>query len=152
MRCSRRSPLHCSSAWRVRHRTRRTRRSQRSRWTGSGRVMMWPDSSSGSRPATVARPDQAAACAHRCRRNTTRTSRRLSLLWCDAGDCARSPSQIGILIIVDPMPACRDGSVALKRDFGASVTFMGGLDTIGLIPRGTEAEVRPTTRAISSIR
>ena len=34
-------------------------------------------------------------------------------------------------------------AAALKRDFGASLTFMGGLDTIGLIPRGTAAKCMP---------
>ncbi len=39
-------------------------------------------------------------------------------------------------------------AAALKRDFGASLTFMGGLDTIGLIPRGSAAEVYNATLAM----
>ncbi len=33
----------------------------------------------------------------------------------------------------------------LKREFGASLTFMGGVDTQGLLPRGTALEVRKAT-------
>jgi len=36
----------------------------------------------------------------------------------------------------------------LKREFGASLTFMGGVDTQELLPRGTRAEVFGATRAL----
>ena len=36
--------------------------------------------------------------------------------------------------------------LALKREFGDRLTFMGGVDTQELLPRGTESEVRRATR------
>lgn len=36
----------------------------------------------------------------------------------------------------------------LKREFGKELTFMGGVDTIGLLPHGTVAEVRDSTRRL----
>ena len=36
----------------------------------------------------------------------------------------------------------------LKREFGAKLAFMGGVDTQGLLPRGTVAEVRQATRRL----
>jgi len=36
----------------------------------------------------------------------------------------------------------------LKREFGASLTFMGGVDTQELLPRGTRTEVFAATRAL----
>jgi uroporphyrinogen decarboxylase len=36
----------------------------------------------------------------------------------------------------------------LKRDFGTQLTFMGGLDTIELLPRGSPAEVFRATRTL----
>jgi uroporphyrinogen decarboxylase len=57
--------------------------------------------------------------------------------------------EIGITIVNPIQYGCAgmDAS-ALKRDFGGAVTFMGGLDTIGLIPRGTAAEVLAATHAL----
>lgn len=42
-------------------------------------------------------------------------------------------------------------AAALKRDFGSALTFMGGLDTIGLIPRGSASEVYAATRDLIEI-
>jgi uroporphyrinogen decarboxylase len=36
----------------------------------------------------------------------------------------------------------------LKREFGASLAFMGGLDTQGLLPHGTSSEVRKATQRL----
>lgn len=36
----------------------------------------------------------------------------------------------------------------LKKEFGKHLTFMGGVDTIGLLPNGTVDEVRRSTRAL----
>ena len=36
-------------------------------------------------------------------------------------------------------------ALELKREFGRELSFMGGLDTFGLLPRGTAAEVRRGT-------
>ena len=39
-------------------------------------------------------------------------------------------------------------SLKLKEDFGKHLTFMGGVDTIGLLPNGTVDEVRRETRRL----
>ena len=39
-------------------------------------------------------------------------------------------------------------AVQLKREFGSELIFMGGVDTQGLLPFGTAAEVRRATRAL----
>ena len=39
-------------------------------------------------------------------------------------------------------------AIQLKKDFGQHLTFMGGVDTIGLLPRGTVDEVRRETRRL----
>ena len=36
-------------------------------------------------------------------------------------------------------------ALELKREFGRELSFMGGVDTIGLLPQGTAAEVRRGT-------
>jgi uroporphyrinogen decarboxylase len=36
----------------------------------------------------------------------------------------------------------------LKREFGAALTFMGGVDTQGLLPNATVSEVRRATRRL----
>ncbi|HOV64821.1 MAG TPA: uroporphyrinogen decarboxylase family protein, partial [Spirochaetia bacterium] len=38
--------------------------------------------------------------------------------------------------------------VALKKEFGQHITFMGGVDTQGLLPTATEREVRLYTRRL----
>lgn len=38
--------------------------------------------------------------------------------------------------------------VELKRDFGAALTFMGGLDTVDLLPNGSAQEVTHATRSL----
>jgi uroporphyrinogen decarboxylase len=38
--------------------------------------------------------------------------------------------------------------VELKREFGAQLAFMGGLDTQGVLPSGTADEVRRATAAL----
>jgi uroporphyrinogen decarboxylase len=37
-------------------------------------------------------------------------------------------------------------ALELKRDFGAKLTFMGGVDTQDLLPNGTASQVRRATR------
>jgi len=37
-------------------------------------------------------------------------------------------------------------AIELKREFGAELTFMGGVDTQGLLPNATANEVRRATR------
>ena len=39
-------------------------------------------------------------------------------------------------------------ALELKRDFGSALTFMGGVDTQGLLPSGSAADVRRVTRAL----
>lgn len=39
-------------------------------------------------------------------------------------------------------------ALELKREFGRELTFMGGVDTIGLLPNGTADEVRKATRRL----
>jgi uroporphyrinogen decarboxylase len=57
--------------------------------------------------------------------------------------------EIGITILNPIQFGCAGmDAAALKRDFGASLTFMGGLDTIGLIPRGSASEVYGATREL----
>jgi uroporphyrinogen decarboxylase len=55
--------------------------------------------------------------------------------------------EIGVTVLNPIQFGCTgmDAS-ALKREFGTSLTFMGGLDTIGLIPRGSAGEVYAATR------
>jgi uroporphyrinogen decarboxylase len=40
------------------------------------------------------------------------------------------------------------GPLELKRDFGDKLAFMGGVDTQGVLPHGTSAEVRRATRTL----
>lgn len=55
--------------------------------------------------------------------------------------------EIGITVLNPIQYGCTGmDAAALKRDFGASLTFMGGLDTIGLIPRGSASDVFAATR------
>lgn len=57
--------------------------------------------------------------------------------------------EIGVTVLNPIQFGCAGMDAAgLKRDFGSALTFMGGLDTIGLIPRGTPAEVEDATRAL----
>lgn len=41
--------------------------------------------------------------------------------------------------------------IDLKKEFGASLTFMGGVDTQGLLPNGTAAEVRKATERLLEV-
>jgi uroporphyrinogen decarboxylase len=60
--------------------------------------------------------------------------------------------ETGITVLNPIQHGCAGMDAAgLKRDFGASLTFMGGLDTIGLIPRGSPAEVYAATRELIDI-
>ena len=40
------------------------------------------------------------------------------------------------------------GAASLKRDFGAELSFMGGVDTQGMLPVATPAEVENQTRRL----
>jgi uroporphyrinogen decarboxylase len=42
-------------------------------------------------------------------------------------------------------------AIALKRDFGSQLTFMGGVDTQELLPHATADEVRNATRKLIDI-
>jgi uroporphyrinogen decarboxylase len=55
--------------------------------------------------------------------------------------------EIGVTVLNPIQFGCAGMDAAgLKRDFGSSLTFMGGLDTIGLIPRGSASDVYTATR------
>ncbi len=51
------------------------------------------------------------------------------------------------LDVLNPIQANCPGMepFALKKEFGASLSFMGGVDTQGILPRGSAAEVRDYT-------
>ena len=38
--------------------------------------------------------------------------------------------------------------IGLKRDFGAQLSFHGGVDIVGLLPKGSPADVREATRQL----
>jgi uroporphyrinogen decarboxylase len=64
------------------------------------------------------------------------------------------PDLLGMGIdVLNPIQChCRDMDAReLKREFGRHVTFMGGLDTIDLIPRGTPEEVFRETRRLIEV-
>jgi uroporphyrinogen decarboxylase len=64
------------------------------------------------------------------------------------------PDLIGMGIdVLNPIQChCRGMDAReLKREFGQHVSFMGGLDTIDLIPRGTPAEVFRETRRLIEV-
>lgn len=57
--------------------------------------------------------------------------------------------EIGVGVLNPIQNACADmDSAGLKREFGASVAFMGGVDTIDLLPNGTPDRVFSETRAL----
>jgi uroporphyrinogen decarboxylase len=57
--------------------------------------------------------------------------------------------EIGVEVLTPIQPLARDMDPAgLKRDFGRDLSFMGGLDTQRLLPRGTPDEVRQGAREL----
>lgn len=57
--------------------------------------------------------------------------------------------EIGVEVLTPVQPLARGMEVErLKREFGDSLSFMGGLDTQRLLPYGTEAEVRDGARRL----
>jgi len=57
--------------------------------------------------------------------------------------------EIGMDVLNPVQPNCPEMDPAtLKKEFGRFITFMGGVDTQGLLPSGTVAEVRRYTRRL----
>lgn len=56
---------------------------------------------------------------------------------------------MGVRILNPIQPRARDMEPErLKRDYGAELTFYGGVDTQELLPRGTPEQVDAATRAL----
>lgn len=79
-------------------------------------------------------------------------------LWVAYHCCGALRPIIGDLIeigldVLNPVQCNCTGMNAaeLKREFGKNLAFMGGVDTQGLLPRGTVAEVRQATRHLLDI-
>ena len=57
--------------------------------------------------------------------------------------------EIGVTVLNPIQCGCPGMEAAsLKAEFGERLTFMGGIDTIGLLPRGSVSEVRRAVRAL----
>ena len=57
--------------------------------------------------------------------------------------------EIGVDILTPVQPLARNMEhVRLKSEFGRELSFMGGIDTQKLLPRGTEADVRAAAREL----
>ncbi len=115
---------------------------------------LWTGDDVAGQQALIMRPDQWRAMIkpHLQRVVDIGASKKLPVAYhCCGALRAIIPDLIEIGIgVLNPIQCNCPGMdpLDLKREFGASLTFMGGVDTQGVLPNGTAAEVRRATERL----